>query len=76
MRYEIADNVLTWDSGTTTTTEITSATTFSTVLEGETYTATLRDGKLHWSDGDVWQREVTEDVAPEGYPIWDLGRFR
>merc|ERR1712232_885451 len=55
----IKGDKLTWDDGEVTQLTAQTQFTLSVMFSGQLYTAELRDdGKLHWSDGDVWEREA------------------
>eukprot|EP00931_Biecheleriopsis_adriatica_P090641 TRINITY_DN6459_c1_g1_i1.p1 TRINITY_DN6459_c1_g1~~TRINITY_DN6459_c1_g1_i1.p1 ORF type:complete len:281 (+),score=77.83 TRINITY_DN6459_c1_g1_i1:21-863(+) len=60
----IDGSVLRWNTGSTSELVRKSPREFSMVRKNKEYTARLEnDGKLHWSDGDVWSR--LEADAPE-----------
>lgn len=39
-------------------------------FDGETVTAVMSEGRLHWSDGDVWMR-CSEPVLLAPLPVWE-----
>lgn len=57
----ISGTSLTFKSGIKNTIEILDGKQCKMTLRGKSYTGKLKDGKLHWSDGDVWTRDP-EDV--------------
>lgn len=63
----IEGTLLTWKDGATSALEQKSPTEFSCVLKGCTYQGKLKaDGKLHWSDGDVWVRnQAAREQVPK-----------
>mmetsp|Transcript_65504 Transcript_65504/g.103746 ORF Transcript_65504/g.103746 Transcript_65504/m.103746 type:complete len:391 (-) Transcript_65504:27-1199(-) len=47
---------------------------FAMIVEGKRYTAELKsDGKMYWSDGDVWSRQERE--TPEEVPLNSAENF-
>lgn len=59
----IEGNVLTWPSGTSDTLTNKNAQGFSIVQDGQTIKAWLENGKLHWSDGDIWTRQEGKSLG-------------
>lgn len=56
-KASIQDTKLTWNSGEQTIISMASPNSFGMDFHGRHYIANLADdGKLHWSDGDVWER--------------------
>jgi len=54
----IDDGMLVWNEGESVAIEVVDEYQFRLIYVGKTYDAELRaDGKLHWSDGDVWSRK-------------------
>lgn len=67
--------VLTWNEGEAVEVDVLSEVQFRITYVGRVYSAELRsDGKLHWSDGDVWSRRctpcTTDHPAHGSLPPW------
>lgn len=61
----ITGTTLWWNDGRLATIHILTPTKFSVTLEGIVVTAALEDdGKLHWSNGDIWEK-VDQDKREE-----------
>jgi hypothetical protein len=56
----ISGNILVWTDGTTATLKILAPKKFTVKAGDQTLDAELEDdGKLHWADGDVWEKDLT-----------------
>lgn len=61
----IAGTKLTWNDGKTNDIEFLDSEAIKMVLRGREYTGELwNDGKLHWSDGDVWMKLESKVDSP------------
>jgi len=76
----IHDGVLTWNEGEDVTITITSSKSFHMTYCGMTCCAELRDSKLWWDDGEVWQRSKaqfdghwTKATIEKGILTWKEG---
>lgn len=58
----IAGSIMYWQDGIETTLSKTGG-ALMMHLEGDCYTAQVRDGQIHWSDGDVWERRECRSEA-------------
>jgi predicted Zn-ribbon and HTH transcriptional regulator len=52
----IQGNTITWRDGTTNRLERVSPTEVRLLFDSRSFLGTLRDGRLHWSDGDTWTK--------------------
>jgi len=68
----IRGKTLIWESGTEVLLEFTSSTTVNMMFQGEVYHGELLlDGRLRWSDGDIWIR-----ADPSADRMFNLGTGR
>lgn len=70
---QITGNNLTWQSSGTTSPLFVQEGAVSIKISGKRYTSIYREGRIYWSDGDVW--EPMAEAQPIG-PIGPNGRFK
>jgi len=65
---------LAWNDGRQSTLHMITPRKFTTILKDEVFIAVLEDdGKLHWSDGDVWQKVPEKKFAIEEVELYVPG---
>merc|ERR1711920_445582 len=63
-RGVLAGSTFTFDDGSSVPVHYFSRDELELTVDGETHRGKLRqDGQLHWDDGDVWRRDVTDAVS-------------